>query len=106
MADTALAAADQPPSYPTAKCDSCKAPIIWAVTRQVRRIPIDAEPVGVAGGGNVLLSPGSPAPRATVVGGTQQSLLFGKRWVYRSHFATCSHADRHRHPRASNRGRS
>lgn len=94
MADTVLA---EQPRYPTSECSSCKAPIIWAVTKQLRKIPVDAEPVDANnGGGNILLDPGDP-PWATVV--TNPALLFGKT-VYRSHFVTCPWAERHRKPRA------
>jgi len=81
-------------------CRSCGAPVVWAVTPEGRRMPVDAEPVD---GGNVLLSPnptGSQdryAPVATVVGKRVQASLFGDDGPrYVSHFATCPNADLHR----------
>lgn len=97
MTSVAVAAADP---YPVAHCDSCKAPIIWTVTDHAQRMPVDAQPVDAnSGGGNVVLTPGRPV-RARVV--TNPANLFGKT-VYRSHFATCPYAERHRHPRARRR---
>lgn len=86
------------PSYPVDECESCNAPIIWAVTRNVRRMPVDAEPVDTStGGGNVLLSREGGRVMAEVV--SNPGRLFGRR-VYRSHMQTCPFRDRYRHPRA------
>lgn len=62
-------------------CRSCAAPIIWAVTQDGRRAPIDAVPVD---NGNIVLTGDGPgAPNATVVApGTPGEL-------YLSHFVTC-----------------
>ncbi len=95
MTAAATAAADQPPQYPTSNCRDCQQPIIWTVTTATaRRMPVDPEPVG-ADHGNVLLEPGHDGtPRSRVIG--NPAGLFGKRWVYRSHFATCKYAARFR----------
>lgn len=88
---------DTTPVYPTAPCDGCKAPVIWAVSaRTGARMPIDATPVDTnRGQGNILLThpdQGLP-PKATVV--RNPVALFGRR-VYRSHFTTCPHAGHYR----------
>jgi hypothetical protein len=89
-------AADEPPRYPTDQCDGCKAPIIWAVTDNGKNMPVDVDPVGPAAG-NVLLTAAGPKVRARVE--RNPARLFGKRWVYRSHFVTCPFSERYRHPR-------
>lgn len=96
MAETALAAADQPPPYPTAKCKSCPAPIIWVLIGG-DKVPVDAEPVALNGGGGTILltfKGEGIAPVGRKV--TNPRDLFGKRWVYRSHFETCPFAAHHR----------
>lgn len=74
-------------------CGSCDAPVIWAVTRNLRRMPVDAEPV--AKGGNVQLEwrGEDVTPLAKVLNVTQQ---FGKRNLRQSHFVTCPNAAAHR----------
>lgn len=87
--------ADQPPQYPTTQCrgPNCQALIIWAITEgRGQEIPIDAEPVKT---GNILLIPSAKAePRARVV--RNPGRLFGKRWIYQSHFVSCPHAKLYR----------
>jgi hypothetical protein len=66
-------------------CRSCGAPLIWGVTMQGRRMPVDAQPVGK----RIVLEPANTGhedlpPLATVVD------------VYASHWETCPHADQHR----------
>lgn len=88
--------ADRPPQFSTASCKSCSAPIIWTITTNNERMPVDAEPVAVnTGGGNVILTErGGAAPLATVV--SNPAKLFGKKWVWRLHMATCPHAEYYR----------
>lgn len=78
-------------------CRSCGAPVVWAVTVDGRRMPVDRDPVD---GGNVLLAPSvepGGSPTATVVGKRVQETLFGDNGPrYVSHFATCPDANRHR----------
>lgn len=87
---------DSPPTFPTSSCESCHAPIIWAVNRNNDPMPIDTEPVNPnTGGGTVLLTArGGTAPLAAVVSNPAQ--LFGKRWVWRPHMKTCPYAERYR----------
>jgi hypothetical protein len=68
-----------------AHCKSCGAEIVWGVTRNMRRIPLDAEPVAQRPG------------LFRFVG--QQSVVENVGWLYVSHFATCPDADEHRKPR-------
>lgn len=71
-------------------CRSCKAPIVWAKTVELRSIPLDATADGslvVFGDGN-LADTGRRAP-----GGAKTTMVV--RYVdagegrYRSHFASC-----------------
>lgn len=106
VGEVSEAAVPRPPSFPVEHCKSCNGLIIWATTANLRTMPVDAEPVNPnTGGGNILLAETGATPRATVV--SNPARLFGKT-VYRSHFVTCPHAERHRHPRArpSKRARS
>lgn len=76
------------------RCRSCEAEIIWCVTDNDKRIPVDAHP---AAGGNIRLHPGAgriPAPGqppiARVVGTTidlTDDTDDGTR--YYPHHATC-----------------
>jgi hypothetical protein len=76
--------------YPTEACRSCSAPIIWAVTRNGRDMPVTAEP---RGDGNVYLvaRPGL-APLAEVLGVAKRFA----RTMRVAHFADCPQADRWR----------
>lgn len=76
----------------SARCGSCRAPVIWAITAAGgKRMPIDADPVD---GGTIVLSADDP-PIASVVAPDQ--MLLGDDGVrYTSHFATCPNADQHR----------
>jgi hypothetical protein len=74
-----------------ARCRSCGAPILWAVTEASgKRIPLDAEEDGAAKevpDGNLLIvdtRAGTPVVRVTAVG------------QHLSHFATCPQASTHR----------
>ncbi len=81
--------------FETARCDSCNAPIIWAVTKNAKSMPVDVEPVK---GGNVQLDArGGATPLASVLSIAQQ---FGKANLRRSHFVTCPNAAQHRRRRA------
>ena len=75
------------------RCRSCQAPIVWAVTANEKRMPVDAEPVP---DGNLILT--SDDPPRVIMHVLGQASLFDEpdppRYV--SHFATCPHADRHR----------
>jgi hypothetical protein len=75
------------------RCASCKAEILWAWSGK-KRIPIDPELVP---DGNVELTPEGDELIAKVWG-TAHVWPEGEA-RYRSHFATCPHADRHRRPR-------
>lgn len=68
-----------------AKCRSCGAEIVWAKTETGKSIPIDAEPVNE---GNIHLKDGVAYVDKSCMG------LPGPH--YKSHFATCPHAAKHR----------
>lgn len=74
-------------------CRSCGAPIAWASTAAGHRMPVDPKPVL---DGNVVLDStgGSTVPRAVVYRPGDPSMPSGDR--YKSHFATCPNATKHR----------
>lgn len=77
-----------------ARCRSCEARIVWAVTPAGRRIPLDPDPVE---GGNVLLAPAIASPSgavARVLTNDERAAHVGPLHV--SHFATCPKAKAHR----------
>lgn len=72
--------------WPIAECDAsnCRAPIVWAVTQNAKRMPVDVQPSPV---GNIALRfTGGPVPLAAVLDKTR---AFGRRDLRTSHFATC-----------------
>ena len=81
----------------TSACESCGAAVVWAITAQAKRMPVDEQPVR---GGSVALeqrTPGAP-PLARII----PAQLRGTRTdLHTSHFATCPHAAswRKRRPR-------
>lgn len=83
--------ADQ--AYPTEKCKSCPALVIWAVTERGKRMPVDPDP---APGGNVLLTEQYGQLTAVVVPAHR---AFGRTDLRMSHFVTCPNADQHRRRR-------
>lgn len=66
-----------------ARCRSCGAEIVWAVTKGGKRVPIDFEQCD---GGNVLLLPDGSC-RVLRAGDSAELLASGTR--HKSHFATC-----------------
>jgi hypothetical protein len=84
MADTALAEGE--PLWKIDNCDTCRRPVIWAVTARAKSMPVDAEPP--LSGGNVQLEWRGTGvnPLAHVLGVAAQ---FGKRRLRTSHFVNC-----------------
>jgi hypothetical protein len=76
------------------RCRSCQAPILWARTERTKAMPVDAEPYtgDDPRGLFVLRRPNGMAPLAIAV----PFGAFPGEPLYRSHFATCPHADEHR----------
>lgn len=75
------------------KCKSCGTSIIWVRTTTGKSMPLDADPHE---DGNVVLMPAG----AMVL--TKELAEQGKKigsTRYRSHFATCPNAARHRSPK-------
>ncbi|HEX6498702.1 MAG TPA: hypothetical protein VF054_06675 [Micromonosporaceae bacterium] len=81
---------NRPHDYPVVACSSCGAPIVWALTLKLHRTPVNADPDPT--GDQVLVDMGEHRP-PTVRKASHRD--FGKR-LYKSHFATCKYADRHR----------
>lgn len=81
----------------TARCFSCGAEIVWAVTTKGNRMPVDAQP---SSDGNILLERRPDGALIAVVsepGGLELPGLAAPR--YKSHFATCPNASEHRRAR-------
>lgn len=78
-------------------CGSCGHPVIWTVTHNGKRMPVDAEPVE---GGNVRLRGEADGERviAEYPGKEAPSLFGDDRERYVSHFATCPQAQSWRRP--------
>jgi len=74
-----------------AHCRSCHAPIIWTVTANGKRMPVDADPVGTPRGFRVDESDQDDTPVATFTAAP----AIGEK-LYQSHFSTCPNADQHR----------
>jgi hypothetical protein len=78
-----------------ARCRSCGAEVIWAVTASGKRMPVDADPVPE---GNVLLADdGDGTVHASVM--PEAQALLTEEPMRLSHFVTCPQADEHRRPR-------
>lgn len=74
-------------------CRSCSAPIVWAVTENGKRIPLDAEAVVLIPTGAFRLVDGGED-----FGGSYCDVAVSVKAeaLYVSHFATCPNADAHR----------
>lgn len=79
--------------WPTATCDGCGAPIIWATTVRANQMPVDVDP---APDGNVVLRSVGGRPYADVF--SNPAKLFGKV-ARKSHFVTCPKSADFRRPR-------
>lgn len=79
-----------------ATCRSCDAPIVWALTENGKKMPVDADRndsdgnVTLAEENGELLARVFPTPEARTEG----------QAGYTSHFATCPNANEFRRPRA------
>lgn len=82
-------------AFPTSPCNACQKPMIWAVTRLGKDIPLNAQPD--ANGNIRLVDRGSLGPLAEVLSVAQQ---FGRQGtLYTTHFTNCPRADRFRRQR-------
>lgn len=71
-------------------CRSCAAPIVWTVTTNGKRMPVDADPIVAPRGFRLEELDGETITAAfTGVPDPQERL-------YQSHFATCPNSDQHR----------
>ena len=77
-----------------AECRSCKAPMYWAITRDGKRIPMNALP-DPAGGFVLTLKPNGELHAEAF----DQVHHGSARRRYTSHFANCPNADEHRRGR-------
>lgn len=84
------------PELERGRCRSCGAAILWGETANGAKMPLDAEPHV---NGNIAI-------RAGVIVVLPKEDLFSERREgevrYKSHFASCTHPERHRKPRRSN----
>jgi hypothetical protein len=82
----------QPPKLSV--CRSCRATIIWVRTERGKKMPLDGDPVDDQTQQNLFVlrdRSSYEGPLAIAAWG-----LSGTEPHYRSHFATCTHADDHR----------
>jgi hypothetical protein len=96
----------RPSTGPGARCSSCGRPIVWALTDTGRRMPVDTIPVPPvlipeARDGNVVLwfevdAKDRPTGGQRVSFATEEQRKDPKVPLWRSHFATCPHASKHR----------
>lgn len=78
-------------NYTGATCRSCGAPVVWALTDNARRIPVDRDSVE---GGNLYVVPGDG--HNIRVRYLRQGDPPNEQAKYVSHFATCPNAKEHR----------
>jgi hypothetical protein len=80
----------------TGRCRSCRKPIRWALTEKGRRMPLDPDPYeGDDPRGLFVLRSGDAGPVAVAA----PADAFPEEPHYRTHFATCPNATRHRRAR-------
>lgn len=94
-ASAAVAEAAQP-------CDYCADPIVWTITENARRMPVNAE---ATPGGNVLLHVDNASLVARVIGTAAERVRLERQgFTMRVHHKlTCRYADRWAGPPASRR---
>ncbi len=73
-----------------ATCKSCGEPIIWVITEEGKRMPLDAEPTEL---GTVAVREHDGAARVVSRNGR-----YPGQKLYVSHFATCRFSQAHRKP--------
>lgn len=78
---------------PATHCTSCKAAIVWAETVAGNRMPLDAGPNP---DGNVIAVGHTGEHMVVKVGTAEELAATPADRRYLSHFATCTHPDRHR----------
>lgn len=71
-------------------CGSCAARVIWAITAKGETMPVDADPVDDGDRWLVKAKTGS----TPIVVKAAEETTHGA--LYKSHFATCPNAERHR----------
>jgi hypothetical protein len=81
-----------------ATCSSCGAKILWAITKNGKRMPLDAEPHPQ---GNIVIDDVLPPPPHTPSAAVLDGHALGVAWaakvpVHFSHFVTCPNAAKHR----------
>lgn len=74
-----------------ARCRSCPAEVWWATTEAGKQMPLDVQP---AADGNVVIVERRPA--GVLVRVLKKGEAPGDVATYKSHFATCPNARRHR----------
>lgn len=73
-------------SFQRKHCSSCGAEVIWSVTHNRRKMPVDAEP---REDGNIVLRQDGETVVAEYPGKEHPSLFEASRPRYVSHFSTC-----------------
>lgn len=97
----------RPSTGPGATCSSCRAPIVWAMTDNGRRMPVNLDPVSTAvllpeaRDGNLVLwyevnDAGNPTGPQNVSFATDEQKRDLNVPLWKSHFVTCPYATSHR----------
>lgn len=82
-----------------AACRSCGAPIVWTVTMNGKRMPVDLDPVGDVPGAMLFRVEEDPSNGDLIATFIKSDQRYREEELYVSHFATCPQADQHRRTR-------
>lgn len=80
----------------SARCRTCRAPVVWAVLPSGRRIPLDPEPDPAGRVRLEAIGPGTDRAAVVLNTGDAEDARAAGEALYTSHFATCPQADQHR----------
>lgn len=79
-----------------AVCSKCNKPVTWVYTESGRKMPLDPLPVS---DGNIVYAGDGPDRVRVLKKEDEGDLFLARLQRYKSHFATCTYADKPRKPR-------